>query len=558
MLPSSSSLPSILYAVLEDFSTLASPVFEAAALPTTSADARRTPHLGRLAQRGVTFQRVYSQAPICNPSRTSFLTGRRPQTTRVFSNDDGNFPDLPTLVDFIRGADPAAAVVCGGKIFHVACDKQPRGFAVGAAQLRAEPATFAASDAHLRNVSNNGNRYPALHATMHSQPAVGRTNDQDKTRAAIRLMAHYALARERRFFVAVGLASTHVQGSSICTPAAATIEGGAPVTTTRLAPNRATEVDPPLVTWPNWDLNRFDVGWKWMRAAIGDYYACATHIDAQIGALLDALDVLYLTPTTAFVVQGDHGFSLGRHGRWSKYHLYEDATRVPLVMMVPGGARGRVVSDVVESLDVMPTILDLWGVPTTMPKRARSSRTSYALGEGGGSAALDGTSLLPYLAERPAPPAPAGLRPTYARSELREWMVIHRANDTLLPGARPMRMVGRGAQLYVRTTRYAYVAYLKPRCDCAPGLLLVDEQLFDHSTDSGEATNLAYNPAHLATRDQLLALVRRDWKIDVAGNSPRPDRAARIALLTQLAGCFNRSAPKCPSSSTGPLVGELR
>ena len=71
MLPSSSSLPSILYAVLEDFSTLASPVFEAAALPTTSADARRTPHLGRLAQRGVTFQRVYSQAPICNPSRSA-------------------------------------------------------------------------------------------------------------------------------------------------------------------------------------------------------------------------------------------------------------------------------------------------------------------------------------------------------------------------------------------------------------------------------------------------------------------------------------------------------
>ena len=82
MLPSSSSLPSILYAVLEDFSTLASPVFEAAALPTTSADARRTPHLGRLAQRGVTFQRVYSHT-ICNPSgrHSSQAGGHRPHAS---------------------------------------------------------------------------------------------------------------------------------------------------------------------------------------------------------------------------------------------------------------------------------------------------------------------------------------------------------------------------------------------------------------------------------------------------------------------------------------------
>ena len=235
---------------------------------------------------------------------------------------------------------------------------------------------------------------------------------------------------------------------------------------------------------------------------------------------------------------------------------------MPLVMMVPGGARGRVVSDVVESLDVMPTILDLWGVTTTTPKRARSSRTSYALGEGGGSAALDGTSLLPYLAERPAPPAPAGLRPTYARSELREWMVIHRANDTLLPGPRPMRMVGRGAQLYVRTTRYAYVAYLKPRCECAPGLLLVDEQLFDHSTDSGEATNLAYNPrapcrarpAACACPPRLEDRRRRRFGAARSRGAYRVAHAARRLLQPLRAKC-----PRAPQGrSSGSSVREAR
>lgn len=60
----------------------------------------------------------------------------------------------------------------------------------------------------------------------------------------------------------------------------------------------------------------------------------ASHVDAQIGAILHALDVLELRSSTSVILQGDHGFSLGRHGRWSKYNLYDDAVRVPLVFSV--------------------------------------------------------------------------------------------------------------------------------------------------------------------------------------------------------------------------------
>jgi hypothetical protein len=100
--------------VLEDFSPLASPVFtpEAAA---TAARRRYTPNLAELARRGVVFQRAYCQSPICNPSRTSFLTSRRPATTRVWTNDDLTFPRLPTLVDFLKAAAPHAAVACTGR-----------------------------------------------------------------------------------------------------------------------------------------------------------------------------------------------------------------------------------------------------------------------------------------------------------------------------------------------------------------------------------------------------------------------------------------------------------
>jgi hypothetical protein len=229
---------SILYIVLEDFSTLASPTFGALhSGPTAWVDVRNTPHMQRLASRGAVFQRAYCQAPICNPSRTSFLTSRRPSTTRVFSNEDTTFPSyilfrlqcphapelptlsvpsscawldrLPTLVDFVRDAHPDAAIACAGKIFHVACDREPRGFTNGAQLLRDQPALTAASDARLQRLLNrSATPHAALRATLYASPSVGRTNDQEKARAMVRLLAHYAMAR-RRFFLALGLASTH-------------------------------------------------------------------------------------------------------------------------------------------------------------------------------------------------------------------------------------------------------------------------------------------------------------------------------------------------------------
>jgi hypothetical protein len=538
----------VLYAVLEDYSTLSSPLFA-----SEGPVGRHTPALERLSARGTVFRRAFCQAPICNPSRSSFLTGRRPSATRVYSNEDLAPPPLPTIVDFIRRS-PAAAVVCTGKIFHIACDKETRGFTNGGALLRADASMAALADAHLSNVSRHS---AAVRATLGNAHRLSgqRTNDQDKARIALRLLAFYAHMRQR-FFLAVGLSSTHVQGSRICTPAAAAAaqeETGPPSVTNRdLAPPRAHEVDPPLLTWPNWDLQplgRTDIGYRWQREAVGEYHACAAHVDAQIGALLDALDALQLTASTAVVVQGDHGFSLGRHGRWSKYNLYEDATRVPLIIALPGGAP-KVVDDVVEALDVMPTILDLWGVRRRDGGQTSTFPAWYELG--GAAVPLEGQSLTPYLhtlASRDGhdtrdehPPR----RAPYARSELREQMLVHRPADSQLPGARPMRQIGRGAQLLVRDRHFSYVAFVRPRCGCASspwsGLLLLDEQLFDVLADPHETVNLAYSAAHRSTRDAMLAIVVRDWGIDLDVGSTKSDRAARAARIERLAACYNRSS----------------
>tara|TARA_B110001469_G_scaffold55648_1_gene53672 strand:+ start:207 stop:680 length:474 start_codon:yes stop_codon:yes gene_type:complete len=153
------------------------------------------------------------------------------------------------------------------------------------------------------------------------------------TLRAVRLLTHYSLTGQR-FFMSLGLGSTHVvghastyvegKGTRICAPYATKYEGGGPLNESfQLAAPRADDHDPPLVTWPNWDLDRntirFENGSKWQRQAIGEYYTCARYVDAQVGALLDSLDALGLVTSTNVVIQGDHGFSLGRHSRWSKY-----------------------------------------------------------------------------------------------------------------------------------------------------------------------------------------------------------------------------------------------
>ena len=124
--------------------------------------------------------------------------------------------------------------------------------------------------------------------------------------------------------------------------------------------------------------------------------------------------------------------------------------------------------------------------------------------------------------------------------------MVHRPSDAFLPGAKPAKMIGRGAQLYLRTSTHAYVAYMRPRCACAPGLLVLDETLFDLASDPGEASNLAYDPSHSATRRALLQIVQQEWHLgDVIGaDASRPER---VALIEELASCFNYSL-RCPTA----------
>jgi iduronate 2-sulfatase len=100
------------------------------------------------------------------------------------------------------------------------------------------------------------------------------------------------------------------------------------------------------------------------RALVHGYYASTSYVDAQIGRVLDALDRLGLQDETIVVLWGDHGYHLGDHGIWTKHTNYEQANRIPLVIVAPGVTKaGKSSRQLAESVDLFPTLAELAGLP---------------------------------------------------------------------------------------------------------------------------------------------------------------------------------------------------
>ena len=191
------------------------------------------------------------------------------------------------------------------------------------------------------------------------------------------------------------------------------------------------------------------------------YYACVSFMDAQVGVLLDALDHLNLWENTLVVFVSDHGYHTGEHGMWHKRTLFEVCAKVPLIVAAPG-KQADVCSRVVEMVDLYPTFTQLCGLPTPN--------------------ALDGASLVPLLDD----PDQSWEKPAVT--------VLGRLDAQGAQGKRTV--IGRS----VRTERYRYTEW----DEGSQGI-----ELYDHTTDPHEFTNLASNLKHVATVGQMRRLLRQ-------------------------------------------------
>lgn len=349
----------------------------------------RTPNIDRLARSGVLFNRAYCQQPLCNPSRASMLTGLRPDTLEVWdlaTNFRTNKPAVGTLPQVFRNQGYFSARV--GKIFHYGVPRQ-----IGSGGKDDENSWDWAINPRGRDKDEEDQLHVLTRGTgttlgfaMAWREMDGSDADQtdgigvDET---IRVLERYG---NRPLWLGMGFFRPH-------TPFVATKRWFElyPKNKLKLPAQRTGDADdvPPIaftISPPNYGLSESD-----LLDCVRGYYASVSFIDDQVGKLLGALERLNMIDHTIIVFFSDNGFLLGEHGQWQKEMLFEEAARVPLIIVPAGGLRRPKDNEaewkcdrIVELLDVYPTLVEMAGIK---PPRQK----------------LEGRSLMPLLRNPQAP-----------------------------------------------------------------------------------------------------------------------------------------------------------
>lgn len=410
----------------------------------------KTPNLDRFAARAVRFDRAYCQFPLCNPSRSSFLSGRRPETTRVWTNDTPTreyMRDVVMLPEFFRQRGYFSAQV--GKIYQ---KPDPRSWDFALEESGKRPPAEEILERH-------GMPEP-LNCTMEwakLKTPDEKTPDGIVARKAAELMRK-AVKEKRSFFMGIGFRRPHapyavpVKYFDLYTPSRIPLPQVPPGHEKTLLPASKFELD-----------NRVRLTSEQTQQYLAAYYACNSFVDAQVGHVLQAVHELDLWRNTAIVFLGDQGYHNGEHGMWHKMTLFEQSTRVPLLVYAPlRKGMGGVCRGLVEFVDIYPTLAEICGFPAP--------------------SGLEGISLAPWL-DNPSRPAKRAA-----------FSMVGRRVD------RPMNNEITYLGKSVRTERWRYTEWDEGR----RGVELYDEQ-----NDPRELHNIAADPKYKLAVTELHQLLRR-------------------------------------------------
>ncbi|MCB1275194.1 sulfatase [Prosthecobacter sp.] len=451
--------PNVLFIAIDDLAN---------ALGCYGDPVAKTPHMDRLAASGVRFDRAYNQIPLCNPSRASLMTGRRPDATQVYDLDRHfreALPDVVTLPQLFKKNGWFTARV--GKIYHY---DVPKG--IGTDGLDDKPSWNQVINPKGRDVLEEDkitNPIPEkpVSAALSWLAAEGADDEQTDGMIASEAIKLLELHRDKPFFLGVGFFRPHTPYVAPkkyfdMYPLESMRQPYAPPDDRADIPVPAFAHNNPI---PNYGLDELTC-----RKAMQAYHACVSFVDAQVGRLLYALARLKLADNTIVVLWSDHGYHLGEHnGVWQKRTLFEEGARAPLIIRAPmAKGNGQECCRIVEFVDIFPTVAEFAALP--LPP------------------GLHGQSLLPLL-----------------NDPLMDWdgaaitQILRPADDRL-----PQQVMGRS----IRIERWRYTEWN----DGKEGV-----ELYDHAIDPLEFHNLAREP------DSEAKAVMQQLRRRFGGNaSPNP------------------------------------
>jgi uncharacterized sulfatase len=323
----------------------------------------KSPNIDRIASRGIAFANAYCQFPLSSPSRSSLLTGMRPDRTRVFDLAYHFRQDMPGVVTlpqmFINNGYYVARV---GKMFHYGNpgDIGTNGLDDRLSWMeRFNPAGTDKTSLELDVINYTPKR--GLGASMaFLNDVTGKDEDHTDGKVAFQVISLLEKHKDKPFFIAAGFYKPHCPWITpgkyfdLYNPAdmiLPQISGE----TRKMYPQQSLASTTP---WPY-----FGITSKQALECKLAYYAAISFVDAQIGKLLDAIDRLGLADNTIIVFWSDHGYHLGEHGLWFKQSCFEESAKCPLIISVPGNRRnGKTCHRMVELVDIYPTLSRLTGL----------------------------------------------------------------------------------------------------------------------------------------------------------------------------------------------------
>lgn len=445
-----------------------------------------SPNLDKLASKSLLLKRAYCQQAVCSPSRTSLLTGRRPDTTHVYDlqtywrKSGGNFTTIP---EYFKNNGYVSVGM--GKVFHP-----------GIASGGDDPISWSQPYFHAKHFGweTYEHSWRAVPDELLKDKPLVDAQIADHAVETLRSVAPAAKTGQQPFFVAVGFHRPHLPfvfpESKI---------QYYPESSIHLPDNEYAPVDMPSVAWSSYgelreylDIKKLNLSGA-INTTVPDkvvmnlrraYYSALSWTDSLIGRVIDELDSLGLANNTIISFWGDHGWQLGEHGEWCKHTNFELATHAPMMVHIPEMTEFGIITDkLTEFVDLFPTLVEAAGLPQLPLCPENSSMIALC---------REGTSLIPLIKSLVVPWKNASFS-QYPRYQDGNEIMGYTIRTDLFR--------------YTEWAEFEYAPVYKPNWTRLFGV-----ELYDHRSDPEENHNKFKDPSYAHIKTELSGMLHAGWR----------------------------------------------